>query len=101
MAAPGGDRGAVVAVAGEGERRIGEREDEAAVAGAVAVEHVGAHRHAQPRVARPHLLDHHAQALRGAVALEHRVGGALGETSPLMSAGPPASRRRRSSGEVR
>src|SRR5947209_18170144 len=37
----------VVAVAGKGERAIGEREDEAAVADGVAVQHVLANRHRQ------------------------------------------------------
>ena len=57
----------VVAVAGEGEGRIGQREDVAAMAGAVAVGHLVGDGHRERRRARRDVFERHAEALRGAV----------------------------------
>ena len=43
----------LAAVAGESERGVGERGDESAMADLETVQHVGAHGHRQPRIARP------------------------------------------------
>src|SRR5260370_40077833 len=57
-------RGQIVAVAGKRERAVGEREDEAAVADRVPVEHVLADGHRQLGVTRPYGTDHHPERLR-------------------------------------
>ena len=65
----------IVAVAGESKSAVGQREDEAAVAAAVAIEHVVADRHRQARVAGGDGVDGHAEALRGGIARVHGGGG--------------------------
>ena len=68
---PGRDRDLVVGVAGEGEGRVGQRRDEAAMADVVAVEHVVAHRHLDERGApRPIATMRMPSALRRAVVGE-------------------------------
>ena len=57
-----GDRVRVVAVAGERERAVGQREHEAAMADRVAVDHVGAHGHGELGLRRAHAHDAHAEA---------------------------------------
>ena len=70
-AQPGGDGELVVRVAGEGEGRVGQRRDEAAVADVVAVEHVVAHRHRRVAPGRRRWRRFACPGLRGAVAGEH------------------------------
>src|SRR6266436_2179265 len=60
--AVGCDRTLVVRIAGEGERRIREQEDEAAMGNALAVDHVRLNRHRQRRLAAPDVDDLHAEA---------------------------------------
>ena len=98
----GGDRGAVAAVAGEGERRIGEREDEAAVAGVVAVEHVGAHRHPQPRDS-PARTSSITMPSPCEARSRSNIAAAVRWASVLVAhaSRPPANSRRRSRGEMR
>src|SRR5471032_2248196 len=55
------------------------REDKAAVAGLVAVQHVLAHRHGHARVAGTDLGQRHAQRLRSAVARVHGGAGGFGQ----------------------
>ena len=74
-----GDHALVAAVAGESESGIGEGEDEAAVAHAVAVGHLRPHDHLQPRLAGADGDDAHAEAPRGVVGLPHRRGAGFGE----------------------
>ena len=73
------DRVPVVAVAGEGERAVGEEEDVAAVADRMTVEHVGSHGHRELGAAGRDALDAHAQRPGCGVVREHRAGDALGE----------------------
>ncbi len=83
----------VAAVAGVREGGIGQREDQAAVADVVAVEHRLAHRHAHHGAARlaADQLDVH-EIPGGAVGGEHRLADAGGQRafvhhSPLNCAG--------------
>ncbi len=69
----------IVAVARVRERAVGEREDEAAVADLVAVQHVGPHRHRELGEARADVRDADAERLRRRVARVHRLGDALGQ----------------------
>src|SRR6185503_19594194 len=69
----------VVRVAGECERRVGQSEDVAAVAGAVAADHVGAHAHGEHGKARPYLLDLHAEGAARLVLSPHRLCARLGD----------------------
>ncbi|MNN43004.1 hypothetical protein D3C81_1572180 [compost metagenome] len=78
-AAADGHGGFVVAVAGEGEGRVGQGEQVAAMAGAVALDHVFAHAHADHRPPRGDRQQAHAHALAGGIALEHFLGAAGGE----------------------
>ena len=65
-------RAQVAAVAGISEGGVGEREDHAAMGDAVAVQHVGAQRHADPGIAFARLLDLDAPGRAGALGGEHR-----------------------------
>ena len=71
--AAGGDGDDAVRVAGERERRVGEREHDPPVAGAVAVEHLRPDAHPHAREARSHLVDRHPQLLGGPVAPVHGI----------------------------
>ena len=78
----GGARGhgdGVVRVAGERERAIRKREDEAAVADVVAVHHVRPHEHGGARESRAHFDDLDAEASGGGVFFEHCANCALSE----------------------
>ena len=75
----GCDRALVVGVAGKGEGGIRQREDEAAMGDAMAVDHVRLDRHRQRRFAGPDLKDLHAEALAGVVFLPHGVGAGARE----------------------
>jgi hypothetical protein len=68
-----------VAVAGEGEGRIGECEDEAAVADPLPVGHALPDRHGEGGAARRDVEDFHAEALRRTVVGPHRLGAPLGQ----------------------
>ena len=96
--------GPVGRIAGVGKGRVGEAEDEAAVAHAVAVEHVLAHLHAQPGISRPGLEYLHAQRARrrvagvergddraDAVALFHARCPRIAATAPCRCHARPAS----------
>src|SRR5262249_24688817 len=74
----------IVAVAGEGERAVGERKYEAAVTDGVAVEHVAAHRHRELGMTGADRGDSHPERLRGAVARVHALRDALGESLRLL-----------------
>jgi hypothetical protein len=74
----GGHRELIARVAREGEGRIRERGDEAAMADVVAVEHVVAHAHLEPGSASAESDDAHAQPARGAVGREHVGADGLG-----------------------
>jgi hypothetical protein len=67
----------VVAVAGEGERAVGQREHESAVTDRVTVDHVAAHGHRQLGKAGCDSRDPHAESLRRTVAREHARRHAL------------------------
>ena len=60
-----------VVVAGDRERGVGEREDEAAVGDVVAVHHVVAQQHRDDRVAEVVTLDDHPERGGCAIALHH------------------------------
>ena len=62
-----GDSLLVAAVAHIGEHRVGEREDHAAVHGPVAVEHVCANEHRQPRTTGVRFLDPDSPSRAGAL----------------------------------
>jgi len=72
------DGALVVAVAGVRKGRVGQREDVAAVADAVAVRELRAHGHAQACRAGTDLDELHAHALRRAVVRPQDLGAALG-----------------------
>ena len=76
---PGRHGGQVIAIAGEREGTVGERENESAVADRVTIEHVGSHRHVELRVAGTDFAELHAERLRRAVARIHFGGHALGQ----------------------
>ena len=67
------DGALVVRVAGKGERRVREQEDEAAMGNALAVDHVRLDRHRHRRLAGLDLDDLHAETLAGVVFLPHRI----------------------------
>ena len=67
----------VVGVAGEREGRIRQREDVAAMAEAMPVDHVDAHAHGEDGKARPHLLDFHAHGAGSLVFRPHGVRARL------------------------
>ncbi len=77
--ASGRHRIGVVAVAGERERAVGQREHEPAVADRMAVDHVVAHGHRQLGEAGRDLRDPHAEAARRPVAREHARRHAFGQ----------------------
>jgi hypothetical protein len=77
--AAGGDGIVVVAVAGIGEGRVGQGEDEAAVAHAVAVHHVFGHRSAHAGEAGPDLVQRDVEELRGAVVAVHLATDGFGQ----------------------
>ncbi|CAM2149124.1 conserved hypothetical protein [Paraburkholderia tropica] len=77
--AAGSDRVDVVRVAGEREGRIGQREDQAAVADLMAVEEFGPHGHAQTRVAGAYLEQFHAEGAAATVSLVHGLRGGAGQ----------------------
>jgi hypothetical protein len=54
-----------------------QREDEAAMADAVAIRHARLHRHHQIRLARRHAADRHAEAGGGAILGPHRLRAGL------------------------
>ena len=66
--------GLAARVGGECHRRVGQREDEAAVADAVTVRHRLGDRHRQPRTIRRDLVQPHAQTGAGAILGPHRLG---------------------------
>ena len=70
-----GDAALVVAVAGVGEGRVGEQEDETAVADAVAVGHRPGHDHRQRSLTRPDRLEAHAVLPGGDVLRPQGFGG--------------------------
>src|SRR6185437_10327171 len=76
----GGDGDLVARVAGEGECAVGEREDQAAVAEVVAVDHVVAHHHAHAGKPRADLVEHHAERARRVVAVVHGAPDGLRDT---------------------
>src|SRR5450759_595425 len=75
------DRALVMGVAGKGEGRIRQREDEAAMGDAAPVEHFGLDGHRQDGFAGPDLQDLHAETLAGVVLLPHRIGTGARESS--------------------
>lgn len=62
---------AVACIAGEREGTVGEGEDQAAMTGIVAVQHILAHGHAKPGMAWSDGLDRHAKCFRGPVLRIH------------------------------
>src|SRR5439155_21639652 len=74
----------IVAVAGKRECAVGKREDEAAVADRVTIEHVLTHGHRQLGVTGTDGSDRHSHRLRSTIARVHRRRHALGERLRLL-----------------
>jgi hypothetical protein len=77
----------IVAVAGIGEGRVGQGEDEAAVAHAVAVHHVFGDPQRHAGEAGPDLVEADVQELRGAVVPVHLAADGFGQGLGILMRG--------------
>jgi len=73
----GRDGRAVVAVAGEGKRRVGQSKNEPAVAACVPIQHILANRHSHSSKPRTDFLQQDAEALRCRIVRIHNLGRTL------------------------
>ena len=73
------DGALIVGIAGEGEGRVGQDEDVAAMARAVAVGHVVPDPHDERRSTRCYAFEGHAQSPGRVVVVPHRSGAGLGK----------------------